>query len=112
MYQPYQQNPYGSRQNGYGNTNFFMQQNTISGRIVNSREEFMGIPMDFQSGVTTGVDLCHGMIYVKVLNPQTGQTNVFTFVREKEEEPPQYVTFEQFEELKKELEALKEEKDK
>lgn len=112
MYQPYQQNPYGSRQNGYGNTNFFMQQNTISGRMVASREEALAIPMDFQAGVTVMPDFQHGKIYVKQLNQQTGETNLFTFAMEKEAEPPQYVTFEQFSELKKELEALKEEKEK
>ena len=111
MYQGYPQNPYGGRQNGQmQNPYMMMQQQSISGRPVSSREEALSVPMDFLAGITVMPDMSHGKVYVKLLNQNTGAVDMITFDRAQEEQQPQYVTVEQFEELKEQLTALKGEK--
>lgn len=115
MYQGYTQNPYGGRQNGQMNNPYMMmQQQTISGRPVSSREEALSVPMDFVAGFTVMPDMAHGKVYVKVLNQNTGAVDMLTFDRAQDEQQPQYVTVEQMEQLKQQMleqmEAMKGEK--
>lgn len=104
MYQGYTQNPYGGRQNGQmSNPYMMMQQQTISGRQVSSREEALSVPMDFVAGFTVMPDMAHGKVYVKVLNQNTGAVDMLTFDRAQEEAQPQYVTVDQMEQMKQKM---------
>lgn len=104
MYQRYDQNPYGGRQNGQmSNPYMMMQQQTISGRPVSSREEALSVPMDFLAGITVMPDMSHGKVYVKLLNQNTGAVDMLTFDRAQEEAQPQYVTVDQMEQLKQQM---------
>lgn len=57
------------------------QQCMISGRMVTSREEAMGVPADFTSGITVCPDMGHGVVYIKVFDPKTGTAPVVEFHR-------------------------------
>lgn len=87
-------------------------QQMISGRMVTSREEALGVPVDFMGGVTVLPDLSHGRIYTKVFNPQTGSADFVEFRAapraESQEKGPDAST-EAIEELSGRVAALEEE---
>lgn len=79
-------------------------------RPVTSREEAVAAQVDFLGPGTIMPDLGHGMIYLKRFNGQTGASDFFAFSLEQaapEPEPPKYVTQEEFQRLREELEQLK-----
>ncbi len=87
-YQPPMAGSYPSIQSGYNPAPYQAQpvyqpqqqaQPVISGRMVTSREEALGVPVDFMGGVTVLPDLSHGRIYTKVFNPQTGSADFVEF---------------------------------
>lgn len=87
-YQPPMAGSYPSIQSGYTPAPYQAQpvyqsqqqaQPMISGRMVTSREEALGVPVDFMGGVTVLPDLSHGRIYTKVFNPQTGNADFVEF---------------------------------
>lgn len=92
----------------------------LNGRMVTSREEALGIPVDFNGGVTIMPDISHGSIYTKVFNTQTGSADFVEYRRVTSEnvvqpEAPkapveEYATKAQLEELRKEIETLRERK--
>lgn len=81
LYQPYNQNPYGGRQNGQymnpygapcGAPAVQMQPPMIPGRAVQSREEADAQQVDFQGTPLIMPDWGHGRIYIKQFNQMTG----------------------------------------
>lgn len=70
-----------TQQNWYGQQVQQMQQpQQLTGRMVTSREEALGVPADFQAPVVMP-DLAHGVVYVKVLNQQTGAADFLEYRR-------------------------------
>lgn len=47
----------------------------LTGRMVTSREEALGVPVDFSGQPMVFPDLAHGAIYVKVFNAGTGASD-------------------------------------
>lgn len=82
----YGQMPYGAYMGQQMQQPQPMQQNMISGRMVTSREEALGVPVDFMAGMTVLPDMSHGRIYVKIFDKNTGGANVVEFVPAKAEE--------------------------
>lgn len=62
-------------------------QNGLSGRMVTSREEALGVPVDFMGGLMIFPDVSHGAIYTKLFNSQTGQTDFAEYRRVARPEP-------------------------
>lgn len=56
-------------------------QNGLSGRMVTSREEALGVPVDFMGGLMVFPDVGHRAIYTKLFNGQTGQTDFAEYRR-------------------------------
>lgn len=124
---PWQQmqpsNPYTLGQPSYQPQVQSPRANTINGRMVTSREEALGVPVDFAGGVTVMPDISHGSIYTKVFNTQTGNADFVEYRRVAPEQSvapapadaapvprEEYVTKAQFDELCKEVESLRERK--
>lgn len=79
-------------------------------RPVTSREEALGVQVDFLGPGTVMPDLGHGMVYLKRFNPNTGASDLMEFAYQppKQEAPPvQYATVEDINALRVEIEALK-----
>lgn len=51
----------------------------IQGRMVTSREEALGVPVDFSGAPTFLVDLSHNRIFMKKLNMNTGSSDFAEF---------------------------------
>ncbi len=81
---------------------------TLSGRVVTSREEAMGVPVDFTQGFTLMPDFAHGRIYAKVFNPNTGDAPLreFTLAEPVVEKPVQYATKEEVQSIREKLDEL------
>ena len=62
-------------------------QSGLSGRMVTSREEALGVPVDFMGGLMIFPDVSHGAIYTKLFNSQTGQTDFAEYRRVARPEP-------------------------
>ena len=56
-------------------------QSGLSGRMVTSREEALGVPVDFMGGLMVLPDVGHRAIYTKLFNGQTGQTDFAEYRR-------------------------------
>ena len=56
-------------------------QSGLSGRMVTSREEALGVPVDFMGGLMVFPDVGHRAIYTKLFNGQTGQTDFAEYRR-------------------------------
>lgn len=85
-----------------------MPQNGLGGyvcRPVTSREEALGVQVDFFGPGALMPDLSRGVIYLKRFNPQTGGCDLIVFTAEqpKQEEPIQYATMEDLNKLREEL---------
>ena len=75
QYQPqmgYQQPTY---QMGY------QQEQPLFCRAVTSREEALGVPVDFSGRPMTLLDTTHGKIWVKTFNPNTGSADLAEYRR-------------------------------
>ena len=88
-----------------------MQDGAVQARIVSCREEFIAAPV--QPGVRTlFLDLTHGAVYSKLIDPQTGVSDSREYLEPvvAQPEPPQYMTVEMFNEyrdgLERRLEAM------
>lgn len=95
-----QQNPYAQQ--------FYrpFQQTTLSGRMVTSREEALGVPADFTNGCTFMPDLSHGRIFAKIFNPNTGEAPMKEFRLVEVEAEQQFATHQDFVQLRSRLEEL------
>lgn len=84
----------------------------LNGRMVTSKEEALGVPVDFMGGVTILPDLGHGRIYTKVFNPQSGSADFVEYVAAKPQMEAAPNDLEQLkarvDELARELAAMKE----
>ena len=76
-YQPYQY-PTALPQQPVQTTQFAQQQG-YGCRAVTSREEALGVQVDFFSPGTVMPDLGHGVIYLKRFNQSTGVSDLFEF---------------------------------
>lgn len=103
-YNPYQQQPVPQTQQG------------LSGRMVASREEALGVPADFMGNPIFLPDLGHGVVYVKKFDPNTGSAPLYEFRLAKPEEvhAPEYAQIgdlqaltERMDNLSNEIEKLK-----
>lgn len=85
----------------------------LLGRIVTSKEEALGVPVDFNGSPMFFPDLAHGLIYVKQFNPGTGSSDIreFRISEEKQPEAQVFATAADLdalrEEFRKELDGLK-----
>lgn len=70
--QPYMQQQYQS--------NYQQPAPQMNGRMVTSREEALGVPVDFNAPVILP-DLAHGVVYVKIFNQQTGAADFIEYRR-------------------------------
>ena len=61
-------------------------QSGLSGRMVTSREEALGVPVDFMGGLMIFPDVSHGAIYTKLFNSQTGQIDALKTRRRAQKE--------------------------
>lgn len=85
---------------------------TIQGRMVTSREEALGIPVDFSGAPMFFPDLAHGVIYYKQFNSGTGSSEFREFKIAEQPAPtatPSYATTETVEAIKAEINTLKDE---
>ena len=65
-------------------------QQGLSGRMVASREEALGVPADFMGTPLFLPDLGHGVIYLKKFDPNTGTAPLYEFrIAKTEEQAPQ-----------------------
>lgn len=77
-------------------------------RPVTSREEAVAYQIPFDGSTTYFVDTSNGRIYAKTFNFQNGTAPLEVYIRESEARPAaEYVTVDQFEELKAEVAELK-----
>lgn len=85
----------------------------LLGRMVTSKEEALGVPVDFSGSPMVFPDLAHGVIYIKQFNPGTGAADLreFRISDEKLQEAPTFATVGDLEalreEIHKEIEGLK-----
>lgn len=88
----------------------------FSTRPVTSREEALGVQVDFFGPGTLMPDLGHGKIYLKKFNQNTGSSDLYVFALEQETAAertaePQYATRQDLERVRGELERLIDEVD-
>lgn len=82
---------------------------TIQGRMVTSREEALGIPVDFTGSPMFFPDLAHGVVYFKQFNQGTGSSDFREFrIADPQQNQPTYATTEMIDALKAEVGKLKE----
>lgn len=90
-------------------------------RPVASREEALGVPVDFMGSPMFFPDLAHGVIYVKRFNPNTGSPDLFEFrvtqpqptqQEQRQEQSPAFVPLQDFLDLKNDLDDVKAELEK
>ena len=110
-YMPYQQNPgYYQPQPAYqppAPQQPLPQQAGYICRPVTSREEALGVQVDFFGPGTVMPDLGHGVIYLKRFNQQTGGCDLISYfaeqAKEEAKETPRYATMEDLEKLRSEI---------
>lgn len=73
----------------------------LNGRMVTSKEEALGVPVDFMGGVTILPDIGHGRIYTKVFNPNTGAADFLEYRLAPAESPAPAVQFAPMAEIEK-----------
>ena len=89
---------------------------SLQGRMVTSREEALGVPVDFSGAPMLFPDLAHGVIYFKQFNSGTGSSDFREFrlndmpspaQREAQPAGPAYATLDDLDKLRYEVkEAL------
>lgn len=89
-----------------GNSNFFC-------RPVASKEEALGVPVDFMGSPMFFPDLAHNVVYMKRFNTNTGSADVFEFHGTQQEAPkdmaPAFAPLDEFMSMKDTIAQLKEE---
>lgn len=116
VYQPMQQSvpqPVQSAQTTNTQPNFFC-------RPVASKEEALGVPVDFMGAPMFFPDLAHSVVYMKRFNTNSGSADVFEFKldtpREKQEQVPTQVAafapLDEFIDMKDTVQNLKDEVDR
>lgn len=81
-------------------------QPSLSGRMVTSKEEALGVPADFTNGCTFMPDLSHGRIFAKIFNPNTGEAPMKEFRLVEVEPEQQFATQQDVKQLQAKLEEL------
>lgn len=107
---PYQQPAYPALQAPVYNTYQQPQQQEqqpILARVATSKEEALAVPVDFMGRPTLILDMAHRVIYVKVFNTSTGCAECTAFTPAQAAEQPAYATVAAVDELKAEIEKLK-----
>lgn len=115
MYPTYMPQQYPQRQQEYRPMMPIMtqpvvpQSNGFNCLPVTSKAEAEVCQIPFDGTTTYFVDTANGKIYAKTFNANTGAAPLVTFSRDAEVvvQPPQYVTMEDFNALKEEIERLK-----
>ena len=114
-YQPmqgYQQQPMINQPIGQQN----MQQNGQQAapqanfvcRPVASKEEALGVPVDFMGNPMFFPDLAHGVIYVKQFNTTNGTADLFEFHgQQKQMSTPSFAPLDEFNNMKETIQQLK-----
>lgn len=95
---------YYGQQNPYQYRNY--SQPSLSGRMVTSKEEALGVPADFTNGCTFMPDLSHGRIFAKIFDPNTGSAPMKEFRLVEAEPEQQYATQQDVLQLRNKLEEL------
>lgn len=92
------------------------QQNVQSNfycRPVASKEEALGVPVDFMGAPMFFPDLAHNVVYMKRFNTNTGSADVFEFHGTQQEAPkdmaPAFAPLDEFMSMKDTIAQLKEE---
>lgn len=102
--QPQSQGTNVQQPNNASQPNFFC-------RPVASKEEALGVPVDFMGSPMFFPDLAHNVIYMKRFNTTTGSADVFEFhgQQEKPNAPaPSFAPLDEFNETKETIGQLKE----
>lgn len=87
-----------------GNSNFFC-------RPVASKEEALGVPVDFMGSPMFFPDLAHNVIYMKRFNTNTGAADVFEFrgAQEQTAPAPSFAPLDEFNAMKETIQRLQSE---
>lgn len=77
-------------------------------RPVASREEALGVPVDFMGNPMFFPDLAHGVIYMKRFNTNTGAADVFEFHGQQEQrsQAPSFAPLDEFNAMKETIQRL------
>ena len=83
-------------------------------RPVASREEALGVPVDFMGAPMFFPDLSRGLIYMKRFNPSSGSADVYEFRVQERSDPPQQaaptmISLEEINNMKDAIDILKKE---
>lgn len=103
---PFQYQPQiGYQQPAYQQPTYQMpyqqQEQPLFCRAVTSREEALGVPVDFSGRPMTLLDTTHGKIWVKTFNPNTGSADLSEYRRVAPEqvESPAFVPMSDFQQF-------------
>lgn len=108
---PFQYQP----QMGYQQPTYQMpyqqQEQPLFCRAVTSREEALGVPVDFSGRPMTLLDTTHGKIWVKTFNPNTGSADLAEYrrVAPEQAETPAFVPMSDFQQLQGVVQQMAEE---
>lgn len=104
--QPQNQGGNVQQTNNTSQPNFFC-------RPVASKEEALGVPVDFMGSPMFFPDLAHNVVYMKRFNTNTGSADVFEFHGTQQEAPkdmaPAFAPLDEFMSMKDTIAQLKEE---
>ena len=108
MNQPQNQPMQNQQTNNTSQPNFFC-------RPVASKEEALGVPVDFMGSPMFFPDLAHNVVYMKRFNTTTGAADIYEF-RGQQEQPsaptPSFVPLDEFNAMKDTIDQLKAEIEK
>ena len=79
----------------------YQQEQPLFCRAVTSREEALGVPVDFSGRPMTLLDTTHGKIWVKTFNPNTGSADLTEYrrVAPEQSETPAFTPMTDFQQL-------------
>ena len=106
QYQP----PMGFQQPTY-QLGYQQQEQPLFCRAVTSREEALGVPVDFSGRPMTLLDTTHGRIWVKTFNPNTGSADLAEYrrVAPEQAEAQAFVPLGEFQQLQNVVSRIAEE---
>lgn len=82
----------------------------LQGRMVTSKEEALGVPVDFSGQPMLFPDLAHGVIYYKQFNSGTGSSDFREFrLSESQSNSPAYATQDDLDSVRFELKKISDE---
>ena len=92
-------------------TQMTVASNGLQGRMVTSKEEALGVPVDFSGQPMLFPDLAHGVIYYKQFNAGTGSSDFreFRLAENAQANATNYVTVDQLEAIRSEIDGVKNE---